>query len=239
MRPDDVAPQFGNPKFDQFARFFLYPSFLLAHRIRWQGAQNVPRTGGVIIAANHQSFYDPVIITMAAQRRIIYMGLDKYFAYPLLGTLMRAFDCIPVDQSARTSVAYARLVRMLRDGRLCGIFPEGGITLDGFVHAPWPGVGALVLDSGAPVVPVTIYGASRAWPRHRALPCPAPIQMCFGTPMTFDISCPAQNAHARRAAIARQVMLRVCDGFEKLGRPDMAETSRANVLSADDGRAAD
>ena len=72
------------------------PYFSILHSLRWRGQRNVPRRGPVIIAANHQSYYDPVMVTIAANRWITYMGHRRFFHYPVLGRLMRMSGCLPV-----------------------------------------------------------------------------------------------------------------------------------------------
>jgi len=228
MRRDDPTPARQDPLFDQFARLVCRPYLMAMHAVRWEGLENMPRTGPVIVAANHQSFYDPVLISTAVPRRINYMAVRYFYDSPVVGRLMRLAGCVPVDQEAHISTAYGKLLRLLRAGRACGIFPEGGRSTDGLVQAPWPGVGALVLASGAPVVPVTIHGAYHAWPWRNRLPFPSPIQVRFGKAMRFGPPQRRQD-HARRDEISREIMLAICDGLEALGQPGPAEAGRRSV----------
>jgi 1-acyl-sn-glycerol-3-phosphate acyltransferase len=218
------------PWLDRFARVVTYPWFRIVHAVRWFGPGNIPRRGPVLMAANHQSFYDPVIVSLTAGRRITYMGLKRFFGYPVLGGLMRRFGCVPVPEHPRTATAYRELLRALREGAACGIFPEGGRSADGLVGSPRPGVGALALAGEAPVVPVTIHGAYRAWPIGRHLPRAGRIEVLFGRPMRFttkgqDRPIPRE----RRAEVSKEIMLRIAEGFAVLGREDVAERSRARI----------
>lgn len=217
------------PWLDRFSRAMVYPWFRITHVLRWYGAQNIPPGGPVIIAANHQSFYDPVLVSLTAGRRITYMGLRKFFGYPVLGRLMRLFGCVPVRENPRSPTAYRQLLRALRHGAACGIFPEGGRSRNGLIGAPRPGVGALALATAAPVVPVTIHGASQVWPVHRVLPRPGRIELVFGCPLRF----PSEGNTSRtsqRDEVATEIMLRIAEGFRLLGRPDLAEKSRRSIL---------
>ena len=81
-----------NPLFDQFSRLVCFPYLALAHRVKWYGAEHVPTSGPAIIAANHQSFYDPVIVSMAVPRRVMYLAWERYVRFPVLGFLMRRFS---------------------------------------------------------------------------------------------------------------------------------------------------
>ena len=199
---------------DQFARRLFYPCFALAHRLRWRGAERVPQSGPAIIAANHQSFYDPVLIGIAVPRRIVYMALARYFGGRVLGPLMQFCEALPVDESGSVPNAYRGMLKALRGRRLCGIFPEGRRTTDGRPRSPRPGVGALALATGAPVIPVSIRGAYHAWPPHRLLPRPGSIELLFGYPLHFPKDREASRDARRRRETARRIMNRIVEGLD-------------------------
>jgi len=231
MQQDDGFFTGDNPLWDRAMRCLAHPYFALAHSLQWYGADNVPRSGPAIIAPNHQSFYDPVVVTLAAGRRIVYMGDETFFRHPLIGSLMRLHGCVPVGERPYAPGAYGKLLRTLHEGHLCGIFPEGRRTSDGLLNPGKPGVAALALASGAPVIPVTVHGACRAWPIGQALPRPAPIKLLFGRPMVFAASRSARRDPHIRDEATRQIMLRIADGFAELGRPDIASAARCKVLA--------
>jgi 1-acyl-sn-glycerol-3-phosphate acyltransferase len=205
------------------------------HRFRWQGEENVPRAGPAIIASNHQSFYDPVLITFAAGRRVTFLAWDYFCKKPVLGPLMRAFDAVPVDLDNPEPSSLRQMVRTLRSGRLCGIFPEGGRSTDGLLMPAKRGVGALALRTGTPIIPVTISGAHQAWPLSRALPLPGPISIRFGTPIMLHRPDRGSAAALRieERELTRRVMLRIADGFDALGQAQTARLSRERLLAAD------
>ncbi len=213
-----------NPWTDRLARALFFPYFAAMHRFRWYGAENVPREGPAILAANHQSWYDPVLISMAASRRVIFLGWDYFCNMPVLGTLMRLAGTIPIDLDGPEPTALARMVRALQEGHVCGIFPEGGRTHDGLLEEPKEGAATLALRTGAPLVPVTICGAYGAWGRGRPLPRPAPISLCFGEPLHVRrrVDAPKATPHERRREVTFELMSRIADGFARLGRPDVA-----------------
>jgi len=207
---------------DALARAVAGPAFAMLHRLRCHGVEHVPREGPAILAANHQSFYDPILICLGARRHVAFLAWDYYYRHPLVGPLMRPFHPVPVDLDSPGPSALTGLLRALRQGCLCGIFPEGGRTPDGLLQEPQPGVGALALRSGALIIPVTISGAYRAWPRTRTLPRAAPISVYFGEPMRPSIP-PGASVAQRRRQITWQLMRRIAEGFGPLGRPDLAE----------------
>jgi len=213
-----------NPWIDRLARGLFFPYFAVMHRFRWQGAENVPRSGPAILAANHQSWYDPVLIGLAAGRRVTFLGWDYFCNMPVLGALMRLAGTVPVDLDRPEPSALARMIRALEDGHLCGIFPEAGRTHDGLLEKPKEGAAALALRTGTPLIPVTICGAYRAWGRGHPLPRPTPISLCFGAPLR--VSRPADGTradlHERRRELTFELMSSIADGFGRLGRADLA-----------------
>jgi len=237
MRPTASKPATVNPFVDQVSRFICYPWFLLAHGVRSCGAEHIPRSGPAIIAANHQSFYDPIIISLTVNRRVIYLAWEKYMRYPLLGFLMRGFGAIGVDVNRPGPSAYGRMVNALRQGSLCGVFPEGGRTTDGLPEPPQPGIAALVLRTGAPVIPVTILGAYRCWPAGYSLPRPGPIQVLFQKPLMFDkfLHKSGRKDPELRRRIALEVMLKIAEGFAHLGAPRMAAAARRKLSATRGG----
>ena len=223
-----------NPLADRLSRIVCYPYFALVHRFHWEGQEHIPRTGAVLFAANHQSFYDPVLLSLASGRRIVYLAMQYYFRYPVLGRLMRFYDAVPVRAESPGPSAYGQMVRALRRGRACGIFPEGGRSPDGLPCPHRPGLGAMALRTGAPIVPVTIWGAHRAWPPWRALPRPGHIRMLFQKPVEPGelVGGRLSNARQAREEVTRAVMHRIVDGLEKLGYPRSARAARRRLRNA-------
>jgi 1-acyl-sn-glycerol-3-phosphate acyltransferase len=205
-----------------------YAYFALAHGFRWFRAENVPRSGPAIVVANHQSYYDPVLITLAANRHVVYLAWEYLYNKPILGDLMRFYGAIPVDPDRPSPAALARMLAALRSGEVCGIFPEGGRTADGLIAEPRPGAALLALKSGAPVVPVTVCGADRVWPVDSLLPVPGPVRLCFGRPLhvTGSAGRPERRELVR---FTYEAMLRVADGFAVLGRPGLARRCRERL----------
>ena len=147
---------------------------------------NVPdlgRLGGVLIAPNHQSYLDPVLVGMAFFERIDYLAREGLFRVPGFGQWLRAVGAHPVRRGAADRAALRTVLRVLRSGRPLLMFPEGTRTRDGSLGRFSPGVGAIAVKCGAPVLPVGIEGAFRCWPRTRVLPVPARVVVAFGKPL--------------------------------------------------------
>jgi 1-acyl-sn-glycerol-3-phosphate acyltransferase len=220
-----------NPLGDRLSRIVCFPYFAFAHRFRWSGAGHLPREGAAIVAANHQSYYDPVLISLAARRRITYLALEQYFDYPLLGRLMRHFGALPVDPENPKPGSLVRMMRTLKAGQVCGIFPEGGRSHDGLPIEPRPGLGALALRAGVPVVPAALWGAHRAWPPGQLLPRPETIRLRFLPPIRPS-DFPDVERMGRgpaRAELTRMVMCRIADGLGELAGERVGRAARERM----------
>src|SRR5262249_50271357 len=100
--------------------------FRLIFSLEYRGVENVPESGPAIIAGNHPSYLDPVLVALPVKRPIRYMAWDALFKVPLLGRVIKAFGAFPVDISrGRGEAAFREALRVLSSGEVLGIFPEG------------------------------------------------------------------------------------------------------------------
>ena len=158
--------------------------FRLLFSAEYYGLENVPENGSVIIAGNHPSYLDPALVTMPLKRPVRFMAWDALFNIPLFGLLIRALGAFPVDiRKGKGEAAYHQAVRVLERGEVLGIFPEGGRSEWGVMGELRQGVARLAIETGAPIVPVTIGGAFRAWPKWKLLPKPAKIIVRYHQPI--------------------------------------------------------
>lgn len=150
-----------------------------------RGEENLPAAGPALVAANHPSYLDPVLLSLQVQRPIHFMAWDALFRVPLLGVLLRLMGAFPVDvRKGRGREAYDAARRLLQHGELVGIFPEGGRSRTGWMEpALREGAARLARETGAPLVPASIAGAFRAWPHFQSLPKPARIRVRFHEPI--------------------------------------------------------
>ena len=146
-------------------------------RVRIEGdLAAIPRDGPVIIAANHTSNLDAVVLgawlTPALGRRIQWLGKKELFAWPVVGWAARNGGVHPVDRGAADVEAFRLAKRILDEGHVLFVFPEGTRSADGALHEARDGVAVLALRTGAPIVPVGIAGSNGVWPRGQKLPHP-------------------------------------------------------------------
>jgi 1-acyl-sn-glycerol-3-phosphate acyltransferase len=146
-------------------------------RVQVEGAiDEIPREGPVILAANHISNGDAVILgawlTKRLGRRIHWLGKKEMFDWPIVGWIARNGGVHPVDRSAADVDAFRMAERVLNEGHVLVIFPEGTRSPTGELQKPKDGLAMLALRTGAPIVPIGISGTDKVWPKGRLLPRP-------------------------------------------------------------------
>jgi 1-acyl-sn-glycerol-3-phosphate acyltransferase len=149
------------------------------------GEERLPATGPAVVASNHPSYLDPVLLSLQVRRPIRFMAWDALFRVPLLGTLIRAFGAFPVDvRKGQGRIAYQKAKILVESGEIVGMFPEGKRSRAGWMEPTLrEGAARLALETGAPLVPATITGAFRAWPYFHLLPKPARIIVRYHDPI--------------------------------------------------------
>ncbi len=178
----------------------------LLFRVRARGAEHIPARGSVLIVANHSSVLDPPLIGVASPRQVSFLAKADLFGIPLFGGLIWRLNARPIRREGADPSALRAALRLLQDGRVLLVFPEGTRGDEGILRDPKTGPGMLAVLSGATVVPAFIVGSGRAWPRGRRLPRPARVTVTFGPAMRFarrdDVDRKEQYEAASRAMMA-------------------------------------
>ena len=148
-------------------------------RVRAGGVENLPAAGPVVLAANHVSFPDFVFIGRAllgTEHRVRFFCRHDIWDSRTAGWAMGAMRHVPVDREV-PAAAYLRGRSLLGDGEVVCVFPEAGISAAYAVRSLMPGAVALARETGAPLVPVSVWGGQRLWPQKRSLedPFPRPV----------------------------------------------------------------
>lgn len=163
-------------------RFFLYGVFHLVFRCRVSGQEQVPAAGAVIVAANHVSNFDPPVIGVHLQRPIHFMAKEELFRNPLFARVIRWLGAFPVKRGSADRQAVKRMLELLAEGKVLGVFPEGTRGRNGVLGEPEPGVAMMALKTGTPIVPVAVKGTDLrgpGWPRF-SVRFGAPIPVARG-----------------------------------------------------------
>lgn len=202
---------------------------LLIWRPKVVGRENIPERGPVILASNHYSFVDSLIIPMVAPRRVAFIAKAEYFETKgVKGSLMKAFftgiGAIPVRRGDHRSAmdSLDQSLSLINSGGAFVIYPEGTRSLDGRLYRGRVGIGWLALKSGAPIVPVAVHGTRQVLPVGAKVPKIVPVSVTFGEPIDpLKLDLPgepvAENARARRA-----VTDAVIDEIQKLSGQEYA-----------------
>lgn len=146
------------------AKFIFLIIFKLFFRLKVTGQENIPQNGPFIIVANHSSLLDPIILGISIKPKIIFVAAAYLFEIGWLGYLLRKANSIPV-QRENDIKAIKQSLKILRQGGVLGIFPEGGIDRQKNNLPIRAGAAYLATKAGAPIVPVKIKGADKVLPR--------------------------------------------------------------------------
>lgn len=194
------------------------------------GAENIPEKGPAIVAGNHFSHLDGLLINAASiyekRRPVVFLAAaDVYYSNRPFRIMCDLVNCIPVKRDENDRAALLKTIRLLRDGKLFGIFPEGQRSRDGAIGEAKEGVAVIALATGCPVVPVGISGTFEALPRKTNFPKPAKIKLKFGAPVTYPKE--RHPSPERIEAVKKEIMDRIRDLYAEI-----APLKRANARKA-------
>jgi cytidylate kinase len=190
-------------------------------RIQVEGdLASIPRTGPLIVAANHASSADPVLIgaflPKTLGRPLNWLGKRELVEMPVIGWFMRRVPIHPVDRATADLEAFRVAMRILESGNILAVFPEGTRSEDGILQAAKDGAAVLALRSGAPVLPVAVGDSDQMWPKHSRLPRPGrTVTVRYGRPFRVAEELPLAPAgmdrRAAKEAATALIMARIAE----------------------------
>jgi 1-acyl-sn-glycerol-3-phosphate acyltransferase len=196
----------------------------LAGRLKVYGKERVPREGGLVVACNHFSWFDPGALGAACPRTIYYMAKIEAHRAPGLGTLIRAFGCFPVRRGESDRDAVRTMRQVVRDGLALGLFVEGTRQRSGVPGPVQPGAAMVALQEGVPIAPVAIHG-SQTWKPGNF----HPVSLAWGEPLTFDGLPRGGKGYKEASAVLEAEIRRLWEWLVEMhaqGRPDGTPPSR-------------
>jgi 1-acyl-sn-glycerol-3-phosphate acyltransferase len=200
------------------AKVLAWAAFHSWFRLRTRGVEKAPRKGPLIVASNHVSGLDPIIIGLSLRQRIYFLARETLLrGFP--GWIMQVAGARPIRRDAADRNAIRTALGFLSDGKTIAMFPEGTRSRDGRVQPVRSGIGMISCRADCPILPVYIGGADRILPRGRYFPRPGPVVFLTG-PLIRPASLPeGDSARERYDEIARRVHESLLD-LERKARND-------------------
>jgi 1-acyl-sn-glycerol-3-phosphate acyltransferase len=147
------------------------------------GAEHVPTGGPAVLAVNHGSQIDPIVVAAAVPRRCTFLAAAELLAMPVLGALIRPFRLIPIKRGVFDRRAIEECLARLERGEALVIFPEGKISADGRLQPAHDGLAFIAGRAGVPIVPIGIAGTYEVWPLGTRIPHRGKITVRIGEPI--------------------------------------------------------
>ena len=202
----------------RLSRVVAGPFLRALGRPRVTGTENIPQTGGAILAANHLSAIDSVYLPFMVDRPVTFSAKIEYFsargpAARLLAWYMKATNQLSIDREGARAAqdTLEAVLGRLRQGQLFGIYPEGTRSPDGKLYRGRQGVGWLAVKSGLPVIPVGMVGTRRILPPGKLVPRPGRVEVRIGKPLVFPPEVLEEPPAKARRLITEQVMTAIAE----------------------------
>jgi 1-acyl-sn-glycerol-3-phosphate acyltransferase len=185
-----------------------------AFQYRAYGQENIIEEGPAIMAANHQSYFDPPLVGITCKNELYYLARKTLFEKKLLGPIISRVNALPVDLSRGDLAAFRSILKLLQEGHRTVIFPEGTRSLTGQIQKARPGIGMIIARTLAPVVPMRIFGSFEAWPKGGKIK-PHPITVVVGKPIRFK----KDDFPAHNREVYQKISEQVLDAVAALEMP--------------------
>jgi 1-acyl-sn-glycerol-3-phosphate acyltransferase len=172
-----------------------------------EGLENLPGSGGYIVAANHASHLDPPIVGLFLPRQVAFFARKTLWRPGIAAWWLSAVGTIPVDRDGGTSLdAIRRVLQALSGGRVVIVFPEGTRSPDGLPQPPRPGVGLIACRAHVPVVPARVFGSFEAFGRGGRLRLGSAVSVSYGAPLLPSEYDHPEDGKERYARTAERIM---------------------------------
>jgi len=167
--------------------FYNLAKFLarLCFRMRVVYPERMIESGPLVLAVNHASFVDPPLAGICSHRGVYYLARKSILKWPILGPLFPAMNVIPVERDGNDLSALREVIRKIKEGNGVVLFPEGTRSTDGQLQPARAGIGFVIAKTGAPVLPMRIFGSFDAFPRDAKFMCFPQITVVLGQPLFF------------------------------------------------------
>ena len=175
-----------------------------------KGRENIPEKGPFIIAANHVSYADPVVVGVSCNKiPVTFMAKKELFDVPIFGAWIKAVGCIPIMRHSGDSKPLKKVMQKLKNGGALAIFPEGRRSPDGRLQKAEAGIGLIAMKTGAPIIPVYVSGTDKALPRGKKIARPCKITATIGKPVDIIESLKFSDRRKVYESVAEKAILAI------------------------------
>ncbi len=182
----------------------------LLFRYRVAGREHIPAQGGVLIAANHASYVDIPFVGIGVQRRMWFLGRQDLFV-PVFRPVLQWLGWIPIRQDRLDRDGFTRAIRLIQDGKVVVIYPEGTRTPDGRLKRGKPGMGVIVAETGCAVIPAYLAGTRDVLPPGARWISLHPVRVTFGAPIDFTEASRRLSGKELYQHVSRTVMAKIAE----------------------------
>ena len=204
--------------FYTLSKIFIGIPLRLLFRVRVKG--RLPPKGAYLVASNHESFLDHFIFPGVVKRRLTYMAKAELFESFFGNFFLTNWGQIPVHRGKGDKDVFKAALKVLKDGHLLGIYPEGTRSPDGTLWRGHTGVARLAMMTGRPVIPVGMIGTYEAYPKGRKIPNFVRVTVKIGRPMDFSLYKGMENDREIARKITDSVMFAIADLTNEEYDPD-------------------
>ncbi len=198
------------PGFYRFIRGFFHVLSRILFRLEVHGTGNIPESGGCLLASNHASYLDPPLIGCAIKHRTVqFMARRSLFRFKPFGWFLRQVGTVPIDPGRGDLSALRTGIRLLKEGKMLCLYPEGTRTYDGRLQKAKGGIGLMIARAKVPVVPAYIDGSYEALPRRAKILKPKKVHVYYGPPIPPDELPVRQDGKPDYKGISELVMSRI------------------------------
>lgn len=196
--PPWLSERFGRGLTRLYLRHYLRAEHL--------GRQHIPKSGPVILVANHPTMGDPFTLAFGTERWVTWLAFDEALDWPGAGQIMRLYKSIPINLERPRPSSIKQAYGTLARGRVLGMFMEGERSYSYGMNKPTkPGAARMAIRTGATIVPATLSGARRSWPREQRLPKPGKVVVRYHPPIDPSTFRPDLHIRERGRLLTREL----------------------------------
>ncbi len=192
--------------FYSLSEFVLRRVFWMAGGVSTFDFDRMPPEGAMIVASNHASYLDPIILGTFLPRQVNFMARETLFDNWLLGKAIGGLFAFPIDREGDSRKALRTFGERLEKGNAVIMFPEGTRTTTGYLQPLKPGVGMISVRYNAPILPTYVWGTYQSWPKKQRFPHPHRFKIYLGEPIT-----PRSNLVGTEKKAEQQRMVKLLD----------------------------